>query len=88
MPHYKVCKHRVALRQCSTFLQLTTEYSSRLWILFANCEPVPMIIAPRGRGKAKMEGDLSMVRTYIHRLVWMSIMKTGSRQGAWQGFKI
>jgi hypothetical protein len=79
MPHYNIQHMRASGSFATVFDFFATRHSSRLWILFANCESVSVVIAPRGRGKEKMEGDLSVVlRTYS--LVRMSI-GTGSAQG-------
>jgi hypothetical protein len=70
MPHYNIGKHRVALRQCSTFSQLATAR------VCGSCLPIANLflwLSPHAGGeKEKMEGDLSMVlRSYS--LVRMSI---------------
>lgn len=59
----------------TVFDLFTTRNSSRLWILFANCEPVHTIIAHaegKKEKKKEMEGDLRMILG-TYRLVWMSI---------------
>jgi hypothetical protein len=59
MPHYNIQHMRASGSFATVFDFFATRHSSRLWILFANCESVSVVIAPRGRGKEKMEGDLS-----------------------------
>lgn len=74
MPLHNICEHRVALRQCSTFLQLATAG------VCGSCLPIANLflwLSPHagGKKKEKMEGDFSMVlRTY--NLVQMP-METG-----------
>lgn len=63
---YASLQHRQASGSFATVFDFfATRHSSRLWILFANCEPVPVVIAPRGRGKRKDGGGSQYGTPYI-----------------------